>query len=141
LIDETKLLIQLKERYCAELSRESPFNDFTELSPNIREAIHEIQYLADSYDPWMIYVYGFCLEVGFGVHRNVYKAVEFYQKASVRLPQAQYLYSLCLRDGVEITRDFQSAFYYLRQAADAQDSDTQYDLAVCLALGIGGMKD
>jgi TPR repeat protein len=141
LTHETNLMAQLRERYRDELSRGSPFADLYEVSSHIREAIAQIQYLADSADPWMLFVYGFCLELGFGVHRNGSESVRLYQMSYLEVPEAQYRYSVCLRDGIGITQDFGKAFVNLKGAADRGHSDAQYDLAVCLALGIGGRKD
>jgi TPR repeat protein len=141
LTHETNLMSQLKQRYRDELSRSSPFADLDEVSSHIREAIAQIQYLADSVDPWMVYLYGFCLELGFGVHRNASESVRLYQMIYLEIPEAQYRYSLCLRDGIGITQDFRKAFLNLKGAADGGDSDAQYDLAMCLALGIGERKD
>jgi TPR repeat protein len=138
---ETNLMKQLKKRYRDELSRDSPFADLYEVSSHIREAITQIQYLADSADSWMLYVYGFCLELGFGVHRDASESVRLYKMIYLEIPEAQYRYSLCLRDGIGITQNLREAFLNLKGAANRGDSDAQYDLAMCLALGIGERKD
>jgi TPR repeat protein len=138
LIRQTKLIGLLQNRYHAELEHGVTFDDSCEVSPLIRETIDSVRILADSGDPGMIYLYGFCRELGYGVRRDAEEAARLYAMIIHKLPVAQYRYSLCLRDGVGITQDIQMAMSHLKDAADGGVADAQYDLAICLGLGICG---
>jgi TPR repeat protein len=137
LIDETKLIDLLKARYSA-----GKCDDDCEISPDIQEAIDQIRLFADSENnPYLTYVFGFCLELGFGVTRDPEKAFECYDVAAQTVPEAEYRRSLCYRDAVGVPRNLSTAISHLREAANMGQSDAQWDLAVCLALGIGGKLD
>jgi TPR repeat protein len=138
LIRKTHVIDQLKLRYRMELCQNVVRQNDCEVSPEIREAIEVVKSSADACHPWSIYVYGFCLELGFGMRRNSVMASELYRRAAVQKhPDAQYRLSLCLRDGVGVAVNHAVAMEYLKQAADVGHTDAQYDLAMCLILGIG----
>jgi TPR repeat protein len=138
LIQKTHVIDQLKSRYRMELCQDFVSHDDCEVSPEIREAIEMVKSSADACHSWSSYVYGFCLELGFGMPRNSVTACELYSSAAIqKLPDAQYRLSLCLRDGVGVAVNHAKAMEYLKQAADVGHTDAQYDLAMCLILGIG----
>jgi hypothetical protein len=90
----------------------------------------------------MLYLSGFCLELGFGVERNLAAAVAAYwQAAQFGSRQARYRLSLCFRDGVVLPRDRFVAMLCLKVAAEGGVPDAQFDYAVCLECGILCIRD
>jgi TPR repeat protein len=138
LIGRTNLITRLQQQYQMELTNGSRLTERSEITSDVREAIEAVKHMAALTNPIVMYVYGFCIELGFGIERNPVLAVDRYREA-VKMGNidACYRFALCLRDGVGVQRHHPSAVLLLQTAADRGHLDAQFDLAMCLKFGCG----
>jgi hypothetical protein len=140
LLEQTDLEASLKSRY--QDSLRCQLRTPPDITRKERDTIEALWQCANGENPRMMYLFGFCLELGFGVEHNPAQAVELYIRSSrVGVHEAQYRLSLCLRDGVGIPRDLHWTVAVLQAAANAGDRDAQYDYTACLECGIGCVRD
>jgi hypothetical protein len=137
-IRRTNLFTRLQKRYQMKVRTWSTFPERCEITNDVGEAIESLKHEAALTNPTNMFMYGFCLELGFGVECNPRRAVELYRMATKNGSlHAMYRLALCLCDGVGSERNLREAILWLRQAADYGYPDAQFDFAMCLEFGCG----
>ena len=92
--------------------------------------------------PNMQYKLALCLHNGWGVDRNIRKAVEWYRKAAEHGDAtAQFNLGCSYANGEGIPKDLEKAFEWYQKAAEQGFANAQFALSACYLFGIGVGKD
>jgi TPR repeat protein len=88
------------------------------------------------------YNYGYCLQYGEGVDRDLSEAARYYKMAADQgLAIAQNNYAFCLQEGEGVDKNLSEAAVYYKMAADQGFAAGQYNYASCLEKGSGVSKN
>jgi TPR repeat protein len=139
LLEKSKLKSRLENRYRQTL--EGVCDDLI-VSSEEREAIDAVKESVDRGNLQLCYVYGFCVELGFGVERDPVQAIPFYLRAvNGGSTEASYRAWVCLRESGEMLQQQILASEVLKAAVDFGSSEAQYEYAMILGCGLWGERD
>ena len=85
---------------------------------------------------------GICYYYGYGIEKDLAKAVEWYTKAAEQGDaDAQSILGFCYEYGTGVKKDLTKAVEWYTQTAEQGDADAQYYLGNCYEYGTGVEKD
>ena len=82
------------------------------------------------------FMYGYCLEKGFGVSQNYEEAAHYYKlSADQGNADGQFMYGYCLEKGFGVSQNYEEAAHYYKLSADQGNADGQFKYGYCLEKG------
>ena len=112
------------------------------LEEQAAERIDSIRYEAEQGKADYQYLYGVCLENGWGVAPNASEALGWYKKAAGQQQKAAFnCIGNLYRTGKGVKQDDKEAFGWFKRGAEAEDAQAMLNLGNCHYFGMGTQKD